>query len=175
MIRAVREFFCAHGRCREVQIADGPHYPVLLSIEQIPAGVAVRGMAASAAPGLRIKYRGHKEDLVALGSISREALANARYGRYEDDPRGGTLHVESKAAPGRRRMIELSYFTPSRSFAGLLPGVRRYCGDWLEALTTRPVLRLVADNTKVQMPHSRAVISRLMLEMHTELSRRRER
>lgn len=177
MIRAVREFFCAHGRCREVRLADGPHYPVLMSIEQIPGGVEVHGRVAADAPGLRIKYRGHHEDLVALGCISREKLLNTRYARYEDDPRGATFHVESKAAPGRRRMIELSYFTQSRSFAGMLPGVRTYCGDWLQDLTARPMLRLVVDNTRaqLQMSHSRAVISRLMHEMHSDLSRRRER
>lgn len=177
MIRAVREFFCAHGRCREVQLADGRHYPVLLSIEQIPGGVEMHGRIAADAPGLRIRYRGHHEDLVALGCISREKLLNTRYARYEDDPRGATFHVESKAAPGYRRMIELSYFTQSRSFAGILPGVRTYCGDWLEELTARPMLRLVVDNTRAQMSPSRAVISRLMheMQMHSGLSRRWER
>jgi hypothetical protein len=148
MIRAVQEFFCAYGRCREVQLADRPHYPVLLSIEQIPGGIGVFGGSATNAPGLRITYRGHRESLIALGCISRDGLATARYGRYEDDPRGALRYVESKAAPGRRRMLELSYFTQSRSFAGMLPGARTYCADWLEALTARPKLRLVVDNTR---------------------------
>ncbi|MGH8319226.1 MAG: hypothetical protein ACREUL_14825 [Steroidobacteraceae bacterium] len=148
MIRAVQEFLCAQGRCREVQLADGPPYPVLLSIEQMAGGVEMFGRGATHAPGLRIKYRGHKESLITLGCISRDRLAAAPYGRYEHDPRGTILYVESKAAPGRRRMLELSYFTQSRSFAGMLPGVRTYCADWLEALTARPKLRLVVDHTR---------------------------
>lgn len=151
MIRAVQEFYCEYGRCREVQLADGAHYPVLLSIEQIPAGVALPEGGVTDAPALRIRYRGHKEDLLALGCIARDRLAAARYGRYEDDPRGATLHVENKAAPGRRRMIELSFFTQSRSFARILPGVRAYCADWLEALTARPTLRLAVDNSRTEI------------------------
>ncbi|HEX5460198.1 MAG TPA: hypothetical protein VFX20_09520 [Steroidobacteraceae bacterium] len=135
----MQEFFCPHGRRREVQLADGPHYPVLLSIEQI--------RMSAHAPGLRISYRGHREDLIALGCVSRERLASARYGQYQSDPRGAVLRVERKATPGRRRMIELSYLTQARVVAGLLPGVRTYCADWLQALTARPLLRLVIDNT----------------------------
>jgi len=138
MIRAVQEFFCMHGRCREIQLADGPHYPVLLSIEQI--------QMSARTPGLRIKYRGHKEDLIGLGCVSRDRLTAARYGQCQGDPRGGILHVD-RTASGRRSMIELSYFTQSRAFAGLLPGVRAYCTDWLQILTARPMLRLVVDNT----------------------------
>ena len=139
MIRAVQEFFCVQGRCREIQLADGPHYPVLLSIEQI--------QLSAHAPGLRIRYRGHKEDLIALGCVSRDRLASVRFGQYQGDRRGAVLQVERKAAPGRRGMIELSYFAQSRAFAGMLPGVRTYCADWLEGLTARPMLRLVVDNT----------------------------
>lgn len=148
MIRAVQEFYCVYGLCREVQMADGPHYPVLLSIEQMPYGVQVLGVSVISAAALRIKYRGHKEDLVALGCISRDRLASTRHGRYEDVLPGALLHVESRTAPARRRMIELCYVTESRSFAGTLPGVRTYCPDWLAALTARPTLRLVVDNTR---------------------------
>lgn len=151
MIRAVQEFFCAYGRCREVLLAEVPNYPLLLSIEQIPGGIEKLGGGATNPPGLRITYRGHKESLIALGCICRDRLATVRYGRYEHDPRGAILHVESKAAPGRRGMLELSYFTQSRSFAGMLPGVRTYCADWLEALTARPRLRLVVDNTRPEL------------------------
>jgi hypothetical protein len=140
MIRAVQEFFCMDGRCREVKLADGPHYPVLLSIEQIKM--------SDHAAGLRIKYRGHKEDLIALGCVSRDRLASVRYGQYQGDPRGAVLHVERKSAPGRRRMIEVTYFAQYRAFAGILPAVRTYCADWLEALAARSMLRLVVDNTR---------------------------
>lgn len=147
MIRAVQEFLCAHGRCRELQLADGPHYPVLLSIAQLAAGVGMSGGGTTRAPALWITYRGHREDLIAHGCISRERLAAAGYGRFENDTRGATLHVQSKAAPGRRRMLELSYLTQSRTFAAKMPGVRLYCGDWLQALRERPPLRLIVDNT----------------------------
>lgn len=146
MIRAVQEFFCVYGRCREVTLAEGARYPILLSIEQMPAGIAILGRIAINAPGLRIKYRGHKEDLVALGCISPDRLAAAGYGRYEEDSRGAIRYLEKKAGPGRRGMIELSYFAQSRGFAAMLPGVRTYCADWLATLTARPKLRLVVDN-----------------------------
>jgi len=155
MIKVVHEFFCLYGRCREVQLAGGIYYPILLSIEQMPTGIEILGVAvarlgevATEGPALRIKYRGHKDDLLALGCISPAGLASAQYDRYEYDPRGAVLYVENKAAPGRRKMIELSYFAQSRAFAGMLPGVRTYCGDWLQALTARPMLRLVIDNTR---------------------------
>lgn len=148
MIRAVHEFFGMHGRCREVQLPSGAHYPVLLSIAQVPGGAQLPGWGATHAPGLRIQYRGHKEDLIVLRCISRDRLAAARQGRYEADARGALLLVESKAAPVGRRMIELSYISQTRSSAAMLPGVSLYCGDWLETLAARPVLRLVIDNTR---------------------------
>ena len=147
MIRAVQEFYCLYGRCREVQLADGPRFPILLSVEQMPTSIEILGGAATHAPGLRVKYRGHKDDLIALGCISRGRLAAARYGRYEDDSRGVILYVEKKSDPRPRGMIELTYFAQCRAFASMLPGVRTYCSDWLEGLTARPVLRLVVDNT----------------------------
>jgi hypothetical protein len=153
MLRAVQEFFSANGRCREIRLADGPPYPVLLSIEQMLRGVELLGEAATHAPALRIGYRGHKEDLIALGCICRGRLAAMRYGRTEEDPRGALIHVERKSAPGRRGMIELSYITRSRAFAGTLPGMRAYCADWLEICTAPPVLRLVIDNTRRQPSH----------------------
>lgn len=148
IIRTVQEFLSTYGRCREVTLADGPHYPVLLSIEQVPGGVPMPGPGATDSPGLRIRYRGHREDLMGLGCISREMLASASRRRFDANPHGVVLRVESKTALRRWRMIEVSYFAQSRSFAGMLPGVRTYCADWLEALTARPMLRLVVDNTQ---------------------------
>lgn len=148
MIRAVNEFFCSYGLCREVQVGDGAHYPVLLSIALMPHGVELPSRCATHAPGLRIQYRGHRDDLIALGCIGRDRLAAARFGRFEEDPRGALLLVESKAAPGRRRMIEVAYLAQSRSFAATLPGVRLYCSDWLQTLSAKPRLRLVIDNAR---------------------------
>lgn len=150
MIRAVQEFLCAYGRCREVQLADGGHYPVLLSVAHMSDGIETLGGGPTHAPALRIQYRGHKEDLIALGCISRGRLAAALFGRHEEDPRGAVLLVQRKAVPGRRGLLELSYIAQSRSFAAMLPGVRPYCADWLKTLTTRPLLRLVVDNTRRQ-------------------------
>jgi hypothetical protein len=147
MIRVVHEFFCAHGRCREVKLADGAHYPVTLSIIQLPAVAEIPHGGAARAPGLRITYRGHEEDLTALRCISRDMLAAARHGPSQD---GALLRVERKAAPGRRRMIELSYIVHFRAMAAVLPGVRLYCADWLEELPGQPPLRLAVDNTRRQ-------------------------
>lgn len=146
-IRAVQEFFCARGRCREVRLADGPRHPVLLSVEQIGAGAARYGGRA-AVPALWIKYRGSREDLIALGCISRESLPGRRSGLAVADARGDTLPVRSEPVPGHRRLIEVSYLVRSRSAAGMLPGVRTYCADWLEKMTAPPPLRLVIDNTR---------------------------
>jgi hypothetical protein len=150
MIKTVQEFFGAHGRCREIQLASGRHFSVRLSVEQM-TGNAGLGDAAGPPPVLRIAYRGRKDDLIALGCITGDRLASARYGRYEDDARGAILLLQRQTAPGRRGMIELTYFTQSRAIAGMLPGVRTYCTDWMRALTARPLLRLVVDNTRREL------------------------
>lgn len=146
MIRAVQEFNCVFGRCREVQLSEGAHDPVRLSVEQMPDGIGRHGAVAT--PTLRIEYVGHRKDLIALGCISRETLAGTHYGRYADDPRGGVLRVTGNTDPLRRGMLRLSYFAQTRLLAVMLPGVRSYCADWLETLTGRPQLQLVIDNTK---------------------------
>ena len=146
MIRAVQEFNCVFGRCREVQLAEGAHDPVRLSVEQMPERIGLRGTVVT--PTLRIEYVGHRKDLIALGCISRDALARTHYDRYTDDPRGGVLRVTSNTDPRRRGMLRLSYFAQTRLLAVMLPGVGSYCADWLEALTGRPRLRLVIDNTR---------------------------
>lgn len=146
MIRAVQEFNCAFGRCREVQLAEGTHAPVRLSVEQMPDGIGLRGNVLT--PTLRIEYLGHRRDLIALGCISSDTLASTRYDRFTDDPRGGVLRVTSNADLRRRGVLKLSYFAQTRLLAVMLPGVHSYCADWLDTLTARPQLRLVIDNTK---------------------------
>ncbi|HET9107711.1 MAG TPA: hypothetical protein VFN79_11025 [Steroidobacteraceae bacterium] len=148
-IRAVQEFFGAHGRCREVMLADGPRHPVLLSVEQIGAAAAAGdGRGRAIVPELRIRYRGSREDLMALGCVSRESLAGPCSGLDAADARGDSLPVRSRPVPGHRGMIEVSYFARSRACAGMLPGVRTYCADWLENMAAPPPLRLVIDNTR---------------------------
>lgn len=146
MIRAVQEFNCAYGRRREIQLAENGHHPVRLSVEQMPAGCGVSGTAFT--PGLRIEYVGHKKDLISLGRISRDTLASMHYDQYTADPRGGLVRVASNTDPRRRGFLKLSYFAQTRLLGATLPGVHRYCADWLEKLTARPRLRLVVDNTR---------------------------
>ena len=139
MIRAVQEFNCIHGRCREVQLAEGARDPVRLSVEQMPGGMGSRNT-----PTLRIEYLGHKKDLIALGCISRETLASMQYDRHIDDPRGGVLRVTGNTDPQRRGIVRVSYFAQTRLLAVMLPGVRSYCADWLGMLIGQPRLRLVS-------------------------------
>ena len=131
-----------------MQLADGSHDPVRLSVEQMPDGIGLRGAAAT--PTLRIEYVGQRKDLIALGCISRDTLARTHYDRYTDDPRGGVLRVTSSTDPRRRGMLRLSYFAQTRLLAAMLPGVGSYCADWLQALPGRPRLRLVIDNARRQ-------------------------
>lgn len=151
MIRGVREFFSVNGRCREVQLADGSHYPVLLSVEQLPGATGMPGSRARHLPGLRITYRGRRDDLLALGCIASVRLAAATLGRHYDDPLGALYCVEARNAPGRRRLIEVTYLTQARPFANALPGLRTYCADWLAIFTGPPRLRLVVDNTRREL------------------------
>lgn len=135
-----------HGRRREVRLAEGAHDPVRLSVEQMPDGVDVSGTDIT--PTLRIEYLGSRNDLVALGCISRDTLASVHYDQYTDDPRGGKVRVTSSTDPQGRGILKVSYFAQTRLLAAMLPGIRSYCGDWLETLTGRPRLRLVIDNTR---------------------------
>ena len=145
MIRTVQEFNCEYGRCREVQLAEGAHDPVRLSVEQMRDGVDVCGTAFT--PALRIEYLGRRRDLIALGCISRETLASGHCDQYTDDPRGGMVRVTRSTHLRGRGMLKVSYFAQTRLLAAMLPGMHRYCADWLETLTGRPRLRLVIDNT----------------------------
>jgi hypothetical protein len=112
----------------------------------MPDGMGLRGTVFT--PTLRIEYLAHRKDLVGLRCISRDTLASMQYDRYTDDPRGAVIHVTGNADPRRRGMLKLTYFAQTRVLAGMLPGVRSYCADWLEMLTGRPRLRLVIDNTR---------------------------
>lgn len=147
-MNSVREYFNLYGRRRAIQLAPGTHYPITLEVEQMPGkDLTMRGLQENV-EGLAIEYRGHKEDLVAFGCIPGEVLAQAQYNRFQDDPRGAILHVESKAGPGHRGAVEITYYTQSRLFAATLPGVGEYCTDWITGLKGRPQLRIAGDYTR---------------------------
>jgi hypothetical protein len=112
---------------------------------------------------VNIAYRGHRDDVVAAGCISAEALASIHYGwPYRDADR--LLYVDSKAGPGRRGWIEVSYSAARREFAAVLPGVRELFPEGLprsgptgrDELVAwqlrRPRLRLVIDNGRMPEP-----------------------
>jgi len=136
VIRAIREFNCTHGPCREVQLAEGVREPVRLSVEQMPDGA-----------GLKIEYFGNRKDLMTLGCISRDTLTSAHSNR-EHDPCEAVAPMTINADPRRRGLIKVSYLAQTRAVAATLPGVRSYCADWLGTLTGRPRLQLVVDNTR---------------------------
>lgn len=144
-MNSVREYFNLYGRRRAIQLAPGTHYPITLEVEQMPGkDLTMRGLQENV-EGVAIEYRGHKDDLVALGCIPGKLLARARYNCFQDDPRGAILHVESKAGPRHRGVVEITYYTQSRLFAATLPGVGEYCSDWINGLKGRPQLRLAGD------------------------------
>jgi len=73
--------------------------------------------------GVDAEYRGHKEDLLAAGCV-RVRLGGVRYDRFHDDGHGGLLRVASKAGPGKRGHIRVSYYSNNRVVAAPLPGMR---------------------------------------------------
>jgi hypothetical protein len=113
--------------------------------------------------GAEVRYRGHRDDLVAAGCISREVFARTRYGHFDHEgERSALLVIFSKAAKGKRGWVQVSYYVHRRAVAAALPGFLDLfpeglprCAprdrDGLNAwLSQRPRLRLVVDNTRVQ-------------------------
>lgn len=147
MSAPIVESFRIFGLERQVRLAEGAHGPVTLRVELISAADMREYWHLKAAPGLSIAYRGHKDDVVALGCISADALASTRYDRHHGDVRGGLLHLASRAGRGKRGQVEVQYYAQTSLLAGALPGVREHCADWIVALTARPGLRLIVDNT----------------------------
>jgi len=86
--------------------------------------------------GVYVQYLGHKDDLAAAGCVR---LNGVRYHRFNDDGHGGLLYVSSKAGPGKRGQIAVSYYTNNRDFAASLPGMRDYFPKVLESMTARRV------------------------------------
>jgi len=86
--------------------------------------------------GVYVQYLGHKKDLAAAGCVR---LNGVRYHRFNDDGHGGLLYVSSKAGPGKRGQIAVSYYTNNRAFAGSLPGMRDHFPKVLKSMTPGPV------------------------------------
>jgi len=61
-------------------------------------------------------------------------LDGLRFDHFADDGHGGLLYVTSKAGPGRRGQIAVSYYTNNRAFAATLPGVRDHFPMVLESI-----------------------------------------
>jgi len=85
--------------------------------------------------GVYVQYLGHKEDLAAAGCVR---LNGVRYHRFNDDGHGGLLYISSKAGPGKRGQIAVSYYTNNRAFAASLPGMRDHFPKALASMTRRP-------------------------------------
>jgi len=100
-------------------------------------------------PGAKIRYWGHKDDLLVAGCLPK---GMRRYDKFCDDGSGGVWWLTSKAGPGRRGAIQISYYCCNRAFAGSLPGVLELFPDVLLQMSTRSRLRLIVDNTR-GVPH----------------------
>lgn len=143
----VQDFAIGDCRFREVKLADGMHGPIILRVD-LSSQKAMRAIwSGEESPGLHIRYRGHKADLIALGCLDGTPR-HYGYGCSAKDPRGARVWLDSSAGPGVRGRVDVTYQTQTRLFAATLPGVMEYCADWVGTLTGRPPLRLVIDNTR---------------------------
>jgi hypothetical protein len=116
--------------------------------------------------GVRLVYRRHRADLVQAGCVRLEGI---RCHRFYDAGPGAVFEVSSKAGPGKRGHIAVTYYTNNHSFAASLPGMRELFPRVLDTVgpaaainadcdalrrqmrggeRVRPRLRLVVDNTK---------------------------
>ena len=130
----------------------GMHSDVVLVGVHGPVTIAVAAMSQQSlqtyyhldakSAGLSIRYRGHKEDLLAAGCVKFVGCMR----HFHADGHGGVWYLSSKAGPGKRGFVRISYYTSNRSFAGSLPAVRMMFPDLLSKLDTRPRLQLVVNN-----------------------------
>jgi hypothetical protein len=131
------------------ELKIGNHGVVTWDVEVIPQASLemyyAGWMTNIKSAGLCIDYHGHKEDLAEAGCLPAAGL---RYDRFCDDGHGGAWWLTSKAGPGKRGIIRISYYTCNRVFARSLPGVSNIDKRVLLQLTTPPRLRLIVDNTR---------------------------
>lgn len=133
-------------RQKEV-LLDGTYGPVTIRVEALSThGLHVYGPYFRHPPAraISVKYRGHKDDLVAAGCLK---FVTRRFDRFEDDGHGGFWFIESKAGPGRRGFRGVEYFVCDSAFAASLPGVRDLFPQDFARLAAGQ-LRLVVDNTR---------------------------
>ncbi len=128
---------------RRAIVLIGAHAPITIDIQVISQLALQRYYYLDAeSAGLEIRYRGHKDDLLAAGCIK----SLGRYDRFHDDGHGGTWVLTSKAGPKNRGHVAIAYYTCNRAFAASLPAVRSVFPEALAQIATRPRLRLVVDN-----------------------------
>jgi hypothetical protein len=105
--------------------------------------------------GAYVRYRGHKDDLIAASCVSAELLASGSYTDFNPIDERTLVTLESKAGPGQRGWLEVCYLAVGRPFAEAFPGVRELYPEGLprtwppdSGQARRPRLRLVVDNTR---------------------------
>ena len=150
-------------------VAAGVHWPVTVSVEllsqqslEVYYGFTC---AYEGQIGGRIRYCGHKEDMVDAGCIDADKLKRAPYDQFIKFEHGFYV-VASKAGRGYRGRIAVSYYVDRLalvapafpSVASLFPkGIphsdqpswKRIAGR----LPARPKLQLVVDNTRGGLDH----------------------
>ena len=112
------------------------HGPVVMDIRQLSRRQLETYYCLYGSAGVYVQYLGHKQDLAAAGCVR---LNGVRYHCFNDDGHGGLLFVSSKAGPGKRGQIAVSYYTNNRAFAASLPGMRDHFPKVLETMSPRPV------------------------------------
>ena len=119
------------------------HGPVTVDVEAISQqSLQTHYHLDAKSAGLSIHYRGHKEDLLAAGCLKFSGCM----GHFHSDGHGGAWYLSSKAGPGKRGFVRMSYYTANRAFAASLPSVLMKFPEALFKLDNRPSLKLVAQS-----------------------------
>lgn len=127
------------------ELVAGIHGPVTIDVRvESQQALKTYHHLDAKSDGLSIHYYGHKDDLLAAGCMKFSGY----FGRFHDDGHGGAWWIASKAGPGKRGFVAVTYYTWNRAFAVSLPGVREMFSEELSQLAAHRSLRLVVDNTK---------------------------
>ena len=135
-------------RSAAVLFAIGARGPITVSIEPLTRRALETHWQLHGGAGVCVQYRGHKEDLVAAGCVKLEGVS---YDWFCDDGHGGLFWVTSRAGPGKRGQIAVSYYTNQRGFAASLPGVLQHFAYALDRLTARSQLRVISGRASVEV------------------------